>query len=218
MCQEYPLTEPLPEVTNFTRAPSSPTEASTPLGLQWNIYRDAFGIKKDFKNCPKTKSGFLSHRMAVHDHLGIAEPAMLTCKLIQRELFPRKDEEDSHCMGALGWEGPIPTHFHKQWDKMVATCKYTANLKIFHQFYPPIELKRYYLKRFMIFLSDFQDKKLIRLLVAIFWHSLVGPYLGRSVGSYSSSENIRQVQVSRIKWQVSNDKYPVSSIKFQGQM
>ena len=40
-------------------------------------------------------------------------------------------------MSALGWDGPIPTHFHKQWDKMVSTCKDTADLSIPRHFYPP---------------------------------------------------------------------------------
>ena len=60
---------------------------------------------------------------------------MLTCKLLQRELFPQKDK-DPHCTHALGWDDPIPTQFHKQWDKMVSTCRQTAELSIPRSFYP----------------------------------------------------------------------------------
>ena len=90
--QAYPPKEPLPEVMNFQRDnPNDPTEESTSLGLQWHIKQDTFSIKTEHKICPKTKRGFLSHTMAVYDPQGIAAPLMLTCKLLQRELFPPKD-------------------------------------------------------------------------------------------------------------------------------
>ena len=44
--------------------------------------------------------------MSVYDPQGIAAPAMLSCKLLQREIFPRK--EDPHCTHALGWVDYIP--------------------------------------------------------------------------------------------------------------
>ena len=97
-------------------------EESTSLGLQWHIKKDTFSIKNEFKDRPKTKRGLLGHIMSVYDPQGIAAPAMLSCKLLQREIFPRK-EEDPHCTHALGWDDPIPAQFHKQWEKMLNTCR-----------------------------------------------------------------------------------------------
>ena len=54
--------------------------------------------------------------MSIYDPQGIAAPAMLSCKLLQKEIFPRKDE-DPHYTHVLGWDDPIPTQFHKQWEK-----------------------------------------------------------------------------------------------------
>merc|ERR1712074_135721 len=135
--QAYPPKEPLPEVVNLQpNDANNPAEESTSLGLQWHIKQDTFSIKTEHKICPKTKRGFLSHTMAVYDPQGIAAPLMLTCKLLQRELFPPKDEDPHHTHG-LGWDEPIPAQFHKQWDKMIATCKETEDLFIPRPFYPP---------------------------------------------------------------------------------
>ena len=60
--------------------------------------------------------------MSVYDPQGIAAPAMLSCKLLQREMFPPKDA-DPHNTHAIKWDDPIPPIFHKQWDKMLTTCK-----------------------------------------------------------------------------------------------
>ena len=73
--------------------------------------------------------------MAVYDPQGIAAPLMLTCKLLQRELFPPKDA-DPHCLHHLGWDDPIPIMFHDKWDTMKDTCKETKDLSIPRPFYP----------------------------------------------------------------------------------
>ena len=111
----YPTTETLPEIINLKEGDMTDLEEeSTSLGLQWHIKKDTFSIKIKFKDRPKTKRGLLGHIMSVYDPQGIAAPAMLSCKLLQREIFPRK-EEDPHCTHALGWDDPIPAQFHKQW-------------------------------------------------------------------------------------------------------
>ena len=73
--------------------------------------------------------------MSVYDPQGIAAPVTLTSKILQRELFPRKDE-DPNCTHALGWADPIASQFHKEWDKMVATYKAITTLSIPRSFYP----------------------------------------------------------------------------------
>ena len=93
---------------------------TTSLGLQWNIAQDTFSIKAGCKDVPFTKRGLLKQIMSVYDPLGIATPAILTNKLFNRELTPRK-EEDPHCTHALDWDDPIPHQFRNQWNRMLAT-------------------------------------------------------------------------------------------------
>ena len=90
--QTYPTEEPLPEVISLKEDnPYTPTEESTSLGLQWHIQHDTFSIKTEYKDRPGSKRGLLGHIMSVYDPQGIAAPAMLSCKLLQREIFPRKE-------------------------------------------------------------------------------------------------------------------------------
>ena len=134
----YPSEEKLPEIINLKEGETTDLEEeSNSLGLQWHIKHDTFSIKIEFKDRPKTKRGLLGHIMSVYDPQGIAAPAMLSCKLLQREIFPRKDE-DPHYTHAQGWDNPIPTQFHKQWEKMLATCRDVSSKDLFipRPFYP----------------------------------------------------------------------------------
>ena len=111
------------------------TEKTSTLGLQWHIQEDKFTIKMEFKDRPRTKRGFLGYIMSPYDPFAIAAPAMLSCKLLQREIFPPKDS-DPHCLQALGWDEPIPERFHKQWDDMIKTCQEIQNISVSRPFYP----------------------------------------------------------------------------------
>ena len=139
-CAEHTQTkEPLPEVIDLTKNdPNVPEEESSSLGVQWHIKQDTFSIKTVYKDRPKTKAGVLGHIMAVYDPIGISGPAMLSCKLFQRDLIPRNTDEDPHRTHALGWHDPLPTVFHKQWSIMLATCQEvsSSNLCIPRPFYP----------------------------------------------------------------------------------
>ena len=77
------------------------------LGLQWDIIKDEFSIKTEFKDRPYTKRGFLGYIMSPYDPMGLASPALLSCKLLQREIFPQIDQ-NPHRLHTLGWDGPIP--------------------------------------------------------------------------------------------------------------
>ena len=72
------------------------------------------------------------------DPLGIADPAKLTLRLLNREIFPRKGEDDPHGINALGWYEPIPAVFDKQWNKMLETYNEIAasDLNIPRPLYP----------------------------------------------------------------------------------
>ena len=54
--------------------------------------------------------------MSVYDAKGIAAPAMLSCKLLQRKVFPNKDA-NPHNTHVLKWDDSTPSIFGKQWDK-----------------------------------------------------------------------------------------------------
>ena len=100
----YPSSNPIPTTVNLAPIDPSCTDPSdgASLGLQWDLKDDIFHIKTEFKFRPKTKRGFLGYVMSPYDPFGMAQPAMLICKLIQRELFPLKDQ-DPHQLHALGW-------------------------------------------------------------------------------------------------------------------
>ena len=110
---------------------------SSYLGLQWLIKEDVFNIKMQFKDRPITKRGFLGYVMSPYDLLGIASPALLSCKLLQREIFPSQDQ-DLHRLHAIGLDDPIPTHFYKQWKHMIKACQDLQKLSIPKAFYPEV--------------------------------------------------------------------------------
>ena len=80
---------------------SSPASAMghSSLGLRWNLETDLFSIKIELKEGhPMTKRSLLRIIMAPYDPLGIVAPAMLSCKLFQRLIFPPAfdDPHDYH--------------------------------------------------------------------------------------------------------------------------
>ena len=133
----FPSKELLPNLMELKPADNTDSEQdqSSSLGLQWNIKEDIFGIKMQFKERPKTKRGFLGHMMSPYDPIGIASPALLSCKLLQREIFPPKDQ-DPHRLHALGWDDPIPSQFDKQWKQTIKACQDVQKLTIPRSFYP----------------------------------------------------------------------------------
>ena len=133
----YPPSNHIPTTVNLAPIDPSCTDPSdgASLGLQWDLKDDIFNIKTEFKFRPKTKRGFLGYVMSPYDPFGMAQPAMLICKLIQRELFPPKDQ-DPHQLHVLGWDDPIPQQFDKQWHQMIRTCQEVTKLKIPRSFYP----------------------------------------------------------------------------------
>ena len=120
-------------------APVDPTtndpSYGTSLGLQWNIDDDEFSIKTEYKDRPKTKRGFLGQVMSPYDPIGMASPAMLACKLLQRRIFPPKDQ-DPHNTQTLDWDDPIPTVFHREWNQMINTIQEVQSLTMPRPFYP----------------------------------------------------------------------------------
>ena len=82
-----------------------------------------------------TRRGLLGYIMSPYDPFGIVEPAMLTTKLLQREIIPPQ-KNDPHNYHALGWDDPLPSHFTKQWDEMVKICSEVQELSVPRSFYP----------------------------------------------------------------------------------
>ena len=82
-----------------------------------------------------TRRGLLSYIMAPYDPLGIAAPAMLSCKLFQRTVFPPA-HDDPHEYQALGWDLPLPSHLSAQWKEMVSICSEVQDLSVPRSYYP----------------------------------------------------------------------------------
>ena len=59
--------------------------------------------------------------MAPYDPLGIAAPALLSCKLFQRLVFPPATD-DPHGYHSLGWDDPLPSRLKDQWKEVINTC------------------------------------------------------------------------------------------------
>ena len=61
---------------------------------------DRFYIKTEFKPRSMTKQGLLGYIMSPYNPMGLATPAMLKCKLLQREIIPQITN-DPHKLHAL---------------------------------------------------------------------------------------------------------------------
>ena len=133
----YPTSTPLPTTRNLTPMDNSSPNPSMgqSLGLQWDTQQDEFMIKMEYKERPQTKRGFLGYVMSPYDPFGMASPAMLSCKLLQRDIFPPK-ERDPHNFQTLGWDDPIPQRFDRDWQKMIKTIRDVQHLKMTRSFYP----------------------------------------------------------------------------------
>ena len=79
-------------------------------GSSVNTEADTFQIKMEFKDRKKTKRGFLGYIMSPFDPIGAGAPAMLSTKLLQREIFPPKTEDPMH-LQEIGWDDEIPLSF-----------------------------------------------------------------------------------------------------------
>ena len=133
----YPMEEkPTTTLSLSPRDPLSNTPMdSTSLGLQWHIDSDRMSIKTEHKLRPMTKRGLLGYVNSPYDPFGMAAPAMLQCKLLQREIFPQK-EQDPHHFNAMGWDDPIPERFTKQWEQMIKTCNDVQDISMPRAYYP----------------------------------------------------------------------------------
>ena len=83
-----------------------------------------------------TKRSLLRIIMAPYDPLGIAAPALLSCKLFQRLVFPPATD-DPHGYHALGWDDPLPSRLNDQWKEVISTCLQVQDLSLDRSFYPP---------------------------------------------------------------------------------
>ena len=82
---------------------AQPEKRNTALGLQWNLQQDTYSVKTELKVRPMTRRGLLGYIMSPYDPFGIVEPAMLSTKLLQREIIPPKSD-DPHNFHDLGWD------------------------------------------------------------------------------------------------------------------
>ena len=73
--------------------------------------------------------------MSPYDPQGMTSPARLSCKLLQREIFPPKDL-DPYNFQSMDWDALIPEIFHKKWDQMIATINDLPNITMDRSYYP----------------------------------------------------------------------------------
>ena len=134
----FPDSQPPPPTVDL-----SPADTSEPapqmghsLGLQWDTTNDLFRVKMEFKDRPKTKRGLLGYIMSPYDPFGQVSPAMLSCKLLQREIFPPKYQDPLN-MQSKGWDDAIPSLFDRQWADMLKTVQSVGRITSPRSFYQP---------------------------------------------------------------------------------
>ena len=135
----FPSDEPRPRIMSLS--PGDPTgetlsKGHSSLGLQWDIEQDTLQIKIQFKDRPFTKRGLLGHIMMPYDPFGIAQPAMLMPKLLQREIIPNL-QDDPHDYHRLDWDDELPDRLSGQWKQMLRICTEVQRLKVSRSYYPP---------------------------------------------------------------------------------
>ena len=77
-----------------------------PLGVQWQVDLDTFGLSISLKDRPVTRRGALSLISSVYDPLGFVAPFILTAKVILQDLCKRK----------LDWGDCIPDQDLRRWQ------------------------------------------------------------------------------------------------------
>ena len=82
-----------------------------------------------------TKRGLYGHVSAHFDPLGIAAPAILECKLLQREMAPPKGQ-DVHGWNAIDWDDPIPSLYEPQWKKIIKINQEAQAIRLPRSYYP----------------------------------------------------------------------------------
>ena len=112
-----------------------PALGHSSLGLQWDLESDLLYIKTEMRDRPMTRRGLLGTIMSPYDPMGIAAPAMLKCKLFQREVLP-PSRDDPHNYHKLGWDDPLPSRLSTQWKEVVSTCLEVQNLVMPRSYYP----------------------------------------------------------------------------------
>ena len=77
-----------------------------PLGVQWQVDLDTFGLSISLKDRPVTRRGALSLISSVYDPLGFVAPFILTARVILQDLCKRK----------LDWGDCIPDQDLGRWQ------------------------------------------------------------------------------------------------------
>ena len=82
-----------------------PTQAS--LGLTWDLGKDAFTFNLCLQSQPFTKRGVLSTINSIFDPLGFVTPAVITGRMLMREIFTTSES----------WDSPLPEDMRTKWDE-----------------------------------------------------------------------------------------------------
>jgi len=82
-----------------------PTQAS--LGLTWDLGKDAFTFNLCLQSQPFTKRGVLSTINSIFDPLRFVTPAVITGRILMREIFTTSES----------WDSPLPEDMRTKWDE-----------------------------------------------------------------------------------------------------
>jgi hypothetical protein len=69
--------------------PSAPLPVHSCLGLPWNLETDTFSVNLEFGSTPFTRRGILSTLNSIYDPLGFLAPAVISGKILLREISPK---------------------------------------------------------------------------------------------------------------------------------
>ena len=104
------------------------------LGVAWDIRKDCFTVKVDIPEKPFTKRGLLATVNSIYDPIGIASPVVLGGRLIQRRIFPRKDEPNS--LANYDWDDVLPERYLNLWEDWKESLNQLTALEIPRCFKP----------------------------------------------------------------------------------
>jgi hypothetical protein len=91
--------------------------------LRWNLDTDSFEVNLQLDNKPFTRKGILSIN-SIYDPLGFIAPAVITEKILLREI------------SSGAWDAPIPSENLQVWEQWMHSLKPLRGLEVPRQYVP----------------------------------------------------------------------------------
>ena len=111
------------------------------LGVSWDTQEDVFVMRVCVPHRLFTKRGIVSVINTIYDPWGLASPAVLEGKLLQRKIIPPKKEGSP--LKNYDWDDILPNELKPAWEHWTSSLHELDNIKVPRSFYPrnfkPIE-------------------------------------------------------------------------------